>query len=126
MGAVVEIWFESLIPFLLKDCHIVQWLHGSSCNGVKRARSFWEPALAGFEDTRLWLRFVGYFSHFWLFLRGSRIILVCICIILMISIEIGIKIADGSDANFRIQISLLKLLHIDRVVCYSVVVIFLK
>ena len=26
MGAVVEIWFESLIPFLLKDSHIVQWL----------------------------------------------------------------------------------------------------
>ena len=26
-----------------------QWLHGSSCNGVNRARSFWEPALAGFE-----------------------------------------------------------------------------
>ena len=25
MGAVVEIWFESLIPFLLKDSHIVQW-----------------------------------------------------------------------------------------------------
>ena len=24
MGAVVEIWFESLIPFLLKDSHIVQ------------------------------------------------------------------------------------------------------
>ena len=23
MGAVVEIWFESLIPFLLKDSHIV-------------------------------------------------------------------------------------------------------
>ena len=28
MGAVVEIWFESLIPFLLKDSHIVQ------CNGT--------------------------------------------------------------------------------------------
>ena len=27
MGAVVEIWFESLIPFLLKDSHIVQWLN---------------------------------------------------------------------------------------------------
>ena len=26
MGAVVEIWFESLIPFLLKDSHIVHWL----------------------------------------------------------------------------------------------------
>jgi len=26
MGAVVEIWFEYLIPFLLKDSHIVQWL----------------------------------------------------------------------------------------------------
>ena len=26
MGAVVEIWFESLIPFLLKDSHIVQWV----------------------------------------------------------------------------------------------------
>ena len=26
MGAVVEIWFESLIPFLLKDSHIVQRL----------------------------------------------------------------------------------------------------
>ena len=25
MGAVVEIWFESLIPFLLKDSHIVHW-----------------------------------------------------------------------------------------------------
>ena len=25
MGAVVEIWFESLNPFLLKDSHIVQW-----------------------------------------------------------------------------------------------------
>ena len=24
MGAVVEIWFESLISFLLKDSHIVQ------------------------------------------------------------------------------------------------------
>ena len=24
-----------------------QWLHGSSCNRVNRARSFWEPALAG-------------------------------------------------------------------------------
>ena len=24
MGAVVEIWFKSLIPFLLKDSHIVQ------------------------------------------------------------------------------------------------------
>ena len=26
MGAVVEIWFEYLIPFLLKDSHIVQCL----------------------------------------------------------------------------------------------------
>ena len=26
MGAVAEIWFKSLIPFLLKDSHIVQWL----------------------------------------------------------------------------------------------------
>ena len=25
MGAVVKIWFESLIPFLLKDSHIVHW-----------------------------------------------------------------------------------------------------
>ena len=25
MRAVVEIWFESLIPFLLKDSHIVHW-----------------------------------------------------------------------------------------------------
>ena len=26
MGAVVEIWFEYLIPFLLKDSHIVHWV----------------------------------------------------------------------------------------------------
>ena len=30
MGAVVEIWFESLIPFLLKDSHIVHWLPSHS------------------------------------------------------------------------------------------------
>ena len=88
-----------------------------------------EPALAGFEAPgyqALVTICEGISTHFWLFLRGSRIISVCICIILMISIEIGIKIANGSDANFRIQISLLKLLHILWVVCHSVDAIFLK
>ena len=43
-----------------------QWLHGSSCNGVNRARSFWEPALdLRRQDTRLWfIRFVRVFQPF--------------------------------------------------------------
>ena len=32
MGAVVEIWFEYLIPFLLKDSHIVQWFNQLNIN----------------------------------------------------------------------------------------------
>ena len=35
MGAVVEIWFESLIPFLLKDSHIVHWVATGITGGMR-------------------------------------------------------------------------------------------
>ena len=50
MGAVVEIWFESLIPFLLKDSHIVHCeghiVHGKEkqCPRVAKLWSVqWSP-----------------------------------------------------------------------------------
>ena len=40
MGAVVEIWFESLIPFLLKDSHIVQCAVTSAVTIISYSTSF--------------------------------------------------------------------------------------
>ena len=66
MGAVVEIWFEYLIPFLLKDSHIVHWKlnHPIRNNGLHHGlgqghERIWSSCIGALKTNSIWLRWIA-------------------------------------------------------------------
>ena len=67
MGAVVEIWFESLIPFLLKDSHIVHWLEVLQSPNKDNTLPFDKSSATFWQEMR-WCHFdLSSLSLFWFY-----------------------------------------------------------